>query len=107
MNVLELLALGFLALLVVVAIVFFGVLATVGRLIGWFLFLPFQIFGWLFGGIGFLIGLPFLMIGLLVGTIGIGVGLIVLLVPMIPLLLVAGIVALLWRRGHRKATASV
>ena len=100
---LELLAFGFLALLVVVGLVFFGVLAMVARIACWVLFLPFQLLGLLFGGIGFLIALPFVLLGIVLGVLGLGIGVMFLFVPVVPLLLLVGFIAWMMRRGRRKA----
>src|SRR5262245_47708348 len=106
MTLFELLAFGFLATLVVMGLVFFGVLAMAARLVGWVLFLPFQLFAWLFGGLGFVIGLPFVLLGLTLGAVAIGIGAFLLFVPVVPFLLLAGIIVWMVRRGRRKAAVT-
>lgn len=96
--VIELLVLGALAF---AALVVVGVLLSVFSVVGWFLWLPFRMIGWLFKGIGLLFALPFLMLAGLLGGFGLLLGAGVLFLPLFPLFLVGGL--LWWLFGRRPA----
>ena len=76
--------------------------------VGWFLWLPFKILGWLLRGIGLLIAFPFILLACLLGGFGMLLGAGVLVLPLFPLAVVG---AILWwlfhRRGHDASQAHV
>ena len=88
-------SLAFAALLVV------GVLISVFSMVGWFLWLPFKILGWMLRAIGLLIAFPFILLACLLGGFGILLGAGVLMFPLVPLFAIG---AFLWwllrRHGH-------
>ena len=94
-------ALAFAALIVV------GVLISVFSVVGWFLWLPFRILGWVFRLVGVVFAAPFILIALLLGGLGLLLGLGGVVLPILPLVLAVGIVW--WRlkpqrpqTGHAK-----
>jgi len=76
-----------------------GVLISVFSVVGWFLWLPFKIIGWMLRGVGLLIAFPFILLACLLGGFGILLGAGVLLVPLFPL---AAVGAILWWLFHRR-----
>lgn len=102
LDLIVLAGLAFTALIVV------GVLISVFTVVGWFLWLPFKILGWMLRGIGLLIAFPFILLALLLGGFGILLGAGVLVLPLFPLAVVG---AILWwlfhRRGHPASQARV
>lgn len=90
--------LGFTALLVV------GTLLTVFSVVGWFLWLPFKILGWMFKLVGLLFALPFILLACFLGGGAMLLGTGVLLLPLFPLLLVAGF--LWWLLGPKHKNSS-
>lgn len=102
---LELFVVALFAAVVVAGVLFLGFLAVIARFLGWLLVLPFQILGWLLGGLGFVIALPFVIVALAIGAVGVGVGVLVLFTPLVPLALLAVLIAWLVRRGRRTTVA--
>jgi hypothetical protein len=96
--VVELVVLG---ALLFAAFVVVGVLLSVFSLVGFFLWLPFKILGWVLKLVGLVIALPFIVIGLLVGGFGVLLGVGVLFLPLLPLLLMG---ALVWWLLRSRAT---
>jgi len=76
-----------------------GVLISVFSVVGWFLWLPFKILGWVLRGIGMMIALPFILLALMLGGFGMLLGAGVLVLPLFPL---AAIGALVWWFFHRR-----
>ena len=76
-----------------------GVLISVFSVVGWFLWLPFKILGWVLRGIGLLVALPFILIAFALGGFGMLLGAGVLALPLLPL---AAIGALVWWFFHRR-----
>ena len=81
------------------ALIVVGVLISVFSVVGWFLWLPFQIIGWFLRGIGLLIALPFILLACMLGGFGMLLGAGVLFFPLLPLAIVG---AILWRLFHRR-----
>lgn len=95
MGFLVLGVLGFTALIV------FGVLAAVFSLVGWILFLPFKLFGFLFRGVALLLALPFFLLFGGGAALVFGLGIFMFLIPALPLVLIAlGVWWLMKRRAH-------
>ena len=84
-------AFAFVTLLVI------GVLITAFSVVGWFLWLPFQIIGWVLKLVGLLFALPFILIACLIGGFAVLMGTGFLLLPLFPLLLLAGLAWLVFR----------
>lgn len=76
-----------------------GVLISVFSVVGWFLWLPFKILGWVLRGIGLLVALPFILIAFALGGFGMLLGAGVLALPLLPL---AAVGALVWWFFHRR-----
>lgn len=97
-------------LLVFVALAFAAVMvisvlgAVFGVLFG-LLMLPFQLLGFLLKGVGILIALPFLLIGAVIGALVLGAGALLLLTPVLPLVLLVGVIWLFVRGSRRPVTA--
>ena len=90
------------------ALIVVGVLISVFSVVGWFLWLPFKIIGWVLRGIGLLIAFPFILLACLLGGFGMLLGAGVLAVPLFPLFAVGGILWWLFhRRGHPASQARV
>jgi hypothetical protein len=88
-------ALAFAALVVV------GVLLTVFSMVGWLVWLPFKILGWGLKLLAFLFALPFMLLACVIGGFAVILGFGVLALPLIPFLLIAGLVWLFFRpRRH-------
>ena len=85
------------------ALIVVGVLISVFSVVGWFLWLPFKILGWVLRVVGLLFALPFVIIALLLGGFGVLLGTGVLLIPLFPLLLVGGVFWWLFRDRRRPA----
>lgn len=86
-------ALGFTALIVI------GALVSVFSLVGWFLWLPFKIIGWLFRGVALLIALPFVLLAVVLGGFGMLLGVGVLFLPLLlPFAMIGGFLWWLFRR---------
>jgi len=83
------------------ALIVVGVLISVFSVVGWFLWLPFKMIGWMLRGIGLLIALPFILLALLLGGFGLMLGAGVLVLPLFPLAVVG---AILWALFHRRGT---
>ena len=81
------------------ALICVGVLISVFTVVGWFIWLPFKILGWMLRGIGLLIALPFILIALALGGFGMLLGAGVLMLPLFPL---AAMGALVWWFFHRR-----
>jgi hypothetical protein len=97
-----------LAALAFTALIVIGVLLSVFSVVGWFLWLPFKIVGWVFKGIGLLLALPFVLIACLLGGFAVLLGAGFLLLPLLPLLLVGGLLWWLFRsRGRSTSQARV
>jgi len=94
-------ALLFAALMVV------GVFLSVFSLVGWFLWLPFRILGWALKLVGMLFALPFVLLAVLLGGFGILLGAGVLFVPLLPLMLVGGVLWWIFRPRRQPAQARV
>jgi hypothetical protein len=92
-DLIVLAGLAFTALIVV------GVLISVFSVVGWFLWLPFKIIGWMLRGVGLLIAFPFILIACLLGGFGLLLGAGVLVLPLAPLA-VLGVI--LWWLFHRR-----
>ena len=90
-------ALAFTALIVV------GVLISVFSVVGWFLWLPFKILGWVLKLVAMMFALPFILIACLIGGFAVIMGTGFMLIPLFPFLLLAGVVWLLLR-GRRPAS---
>jgi len=90
------------------ALIVVGVLISVFSVVGWFLWLPFKILGWVLRGIGLLIAFPFILLACVLGGFGMLLGAGVLVLPLFPLAVVG---AILWwlfhRRGHPGSQAHV
>ncbi len=91
-------ALGFTALIVV------GVVVTVFSAVGWFLWLPFKILGWLFQLVALLFALPFILLACVLGGFGLLLGTSVMLLPLFPLLLVGGMLWWLFGSKHKRTS---
>ena len=81
------------------ALIVVGVLISVFSVVGWFLWLPFKILGWMLRGIGMLIAFPFILLALMLGGFGMLLGAGVLMLPLFPL---AAVGALVWWFFHRR-----
>jgi hypothetical protein len=81
------------------ALIVVGVLISVFSVVGWFLWLPFKIIGWLLRGVGLLIALPFILLACGLGGFAMLLGAGVLAIPLFPLAAVAGV---LWWLFHRR-----
>ena len=91
-------ALAFAALLVI------GALISAVSVVGWFLWLPFKIIGWLFKGVAMLIALPFILLACVLGGLGLMLSVGVLIIPLfLPFLMIGGL--LWWLFGRRPAPA--
>jgi len=88
--VVELVVLGSLAF---AALLVVGVLISVFSVVGWFLWLPFKILGWMLRAIGLVIAFPFILLSILLGGFGILLGAGVLMFPLVPLFMIG---AFLW-----------
>ena len=91
----ELLVLGALA---VGAMVVFCALASVAAMIGWLVWLPFRMIGWMFKGVALLITLPFLLLAGVAAVVFFGFGLVVFFLPLLPFALITLFVVWLMRR---------
>jgi hypothetical protein len=99
-----------LELLVLASVVLAGllVLGFVGVVLGfvfWVIFLPFKILGWVLHGVaGVVMGAVLLPVLVVAGVLALGAGILALALPLAP---VAALVFLLWwlmRRGRRSST---
>ena len=90
-------ALGFAVLIVI------GVLISVFSVVGWFLWLPFKILGWMLRFVGVLIALPFILIACLLGGFGLLMGAGFMVLPLLPLLALGGLAWWLFRDRARHA----
>ena len=81
------------------ALIVVGVLISVFSVVGWFLWLPFKIIGWMLRGIGLLIALPFILLACMLGGFGLLLSAGVLFFPLFPL---AAVGALLWWLFHKR-----
>jgi hypothetical protein len=101
----------------VVGLVVFGVLAfctlvVVGTLVaatwmlGWLIWLPFKILGFVLRGVGLLLFAPILFVAGLIALVCFGFGTIALLIPAFPLVLLALGVAWLFRHSSRAVSTS-
>ena len=91
-------SLAFAALLVV------GVLISVFSVVGWFLWLPFKILGWMLRAIGLVIAFPFILLACVLGGFGILLGAGVLMFPLIPLFMLGAFLWWLLRKHGGSAT---
>jgi hypothetical protein len=102
-SMFEVMALGVIAL---AAVIIFGVLGAIAALVCWILVLPFKLLGLIFRGFAVLLALPLILAAGIFGFTVFGVGLLFFLIPVVPLLLlVAAIMWLAKRRGHRAVHA--
>ena len=91
----EVLVLGVLAFAALLTV---GVLISVFSLVGWFLWLPFRILGWVFKGVALLFALPFVLLAVMLGGFGLLLGTGVILLPLIlPFAMIGGVLWLLFR----------
>ena len=74
-----------------------GVLLSVFSVMGFVLWLPFKILGWGLKLLGALIALPFLLIACVIGGFAALLGAGVLVLPLLPFLLIGGLLWLLFR----------
>ena len=81
------------------ALIVVGVLISVFSVVGWFLWLPFKIIGWMLRGIGLLIALPFILLACMLGGFGLLLSAGVLVLPFFPLVAVG---AILWWLFHKR-----
>lgn len=88
-------AVGFTALIVI------GVLLSVFSVVGWFLWLPFKIIGWMFRFVGLLFALPFILIAGLLGGFGLLLGTGFMVLPLLPLLAIGAIAYWIFRDRSR------
>ena len=79
-------ALAFAALIVV------GVLISVFSVVGWFLWLPFRILGWVLRLVGAVFAAPFILIACLLGGLGMLLGAGAVVLPILPLVLAGAVV---------------
>ena len=84
------------------ALIVVGVLISVFSVVGWFLWLPFKIIGWMLRGIGLLIALPFILLACVLGGFGLLLSAGVLVLPLFPLFAVG---AILWWLFHKRGPA--
>ena len=89
--------LGFAALIVV------GVLLSVFSVVGWFLWLPFKILGWMLRFVGLLFALPFILIAGLLGGFGLLLGTGFMVLPLLPLIALGALAYWLFRDRNRSA----
>ena len=94
-------ALAFTALIVV------GVLVSVFSVVGWFLWLPFKILGWVLRLVGMLFALPFILIACVLGGFGLLLGTSVMMFPLLPLVALGGLGWWLFRGGRHGSQARV
>ena len=80
-----------LAALAFAALIVIGVLVSVFSVVGWFLWLPFRIIGWMFRIVGLLIALPFILIACMFGGFGLLLGTGFMALPLLPLLAIGGL----------------
>ena len=80
------------------ALVVIGVLISVFSVVGWFLWLPFRILGWMFKLVGLVIAAPFIFVALMLGGFGVMLGVGFLVLPLFPLLLFGGLAWWFFRR---------
>lgn len=85
------------------ALIVMGVLISVFSVVGWFLWLPFKIIGWLLRGVGLLIALPFILLAVVLGGFGMLLGAGVLVLPLFPL---AAVGVILWALLHKRGQPS-
>jgi hypothetical protein len=101
--VIELFVLGALAF---AALIVIGTLVSVFSLVGWFLWLPFKIIGWLFKGMAMLIALPFLLLAAVLGGFGLLLSVGVLFIPLLlPFAMIGAFIWWLFRRRTAPAAA--
>ena len=81
-----------LAALAFTAMIVIGVLLSVFSMVGWFLWLPFKIVGWMLKLVGLVFALPFILLGCILGGFGLLLGAGVLFLPLFPLILAAAFV---------------
>lgn len=90
------------------ALIVVGALLSVFSVVGWFLWLPFKILGWVLRIVGLFIALPFILIACFLGGFGVLLGAGVLLLPLLPLIAIfAGLWWLLRPRGPSHSQARV
>lgn len=88
-----------LAALAFTAFIVIGALVSVFSLVGWFLWLPFKIIGWLFRGVALLFALPFILLAAVLGGFGMLLGVGVLFLPLLlPFAMIGGFLWWLFRR---------
>ena len=92
-------AVAFTALIVV------GVLVSVFSVVGWFLWLPFKILGWVLRLVGLLFALPFILIACVLGGFGLLLGTSVMMLPLLPLVALGGLAWWLFRGGRQGSQA--
>ena len=86
-----------------VLMIVFGALALAAMVVGWVLFLPLRLLGFLFKGLGFVVALPVLAVLGLVAILVFGVGVVLAALPILPLLAVGALIWWAIGRGHRHA----
>lgn len=87
-------------------VVLFGLIAAGVSLVFWILTLPFRILGLVFRGLACLLALPFLLLFGILGVTFLGVGALLFFVPVVPFLLLAGLIWWLVRRNRPRVAIS-
>jgi hypothetical protein len=85
------------------ALIVIGVLLSVFSVVGWFLWLPFKIIGWMFRFVGLLFALPFILIAGCLGGFALLLGAGFMVLPLLPLAAFGALVWWLFRDRHRPA----
>jgi hypothetical protein len=81
-----------LAALAFAALIVIGILISVFSVVGWFLWLPFRILGWVLRLVGLVFAAPFVLIACLLGGLGTLLGFGAVVLPVLPLALAGWVV---------------